>query len=302
MTNNNNTATDYLKKAVEGFEKTINKTITDTATAINEAAAKRQRVDQYLDSDLLLTNTSTTTNPYMTFKNFTGDWSIGLGTNHDEILLKAIEEENKRKHDEDLKKQNEEEWIWIHGYKGTRSDMVCRDYQFELGKKFDMPEDELIVECSNGFHLCKELKHVFNYYSLGSGNRYFEVSALVRKKDVDYYNTTTNVNSWLIGRKDKLVAKSILFTRELTADEILSGAGIDAQGWTEEDKTLAIEKHPEEVTKKYRKNELIEMGYSPAFSEFIVDAGISYYDAAKKIGTQEDLSMDMKVLAILRLS
>lgn len=28
-----------------------------------------------------------------------------------------------------------EEWIWIDGFKGTDSDMKCRDYQFRIGIK-----------------------------------------------------------------------------------------------------------------------------------------------------------------------
>ena len=52
-----------------------------------------------------------------------------------------------------------EEWVWIEGYKGTYRDMTCaNDYQFELGKRFDMDcEGDEIKQCEKGFHLCLTL-------------------------------------------------------------------------------------------------------------------------------------------------
>lgn len=67
-----------------------------------------------------------------------------------------------------------EEWIWVDGYKATKADMTCYDYQYELGKQHDMPEDEDIIECRSGFHLCLRLEDVFSYYKIGKDNRFFQ--------------------------------------------------------------------------------------------------------------------------------
>ena len=81
----------------------------------------------------------------------------------------------------------QEEWVWVDGYKGTDKDMKCRDFQYELHKVYDMPEDAEIVECSSGFHLCLEKEHVFRFYDIGKGNRFFKVKALVCRSDYESY-------------------------------------------------------------------------------------------------------------------
>lgn len=184
----------------------------------------------------------------------------------------------------------EEEWVWVTGYKGTDRDMKCKnDYQFEIGKKFDMPEGEDAVLCDSGFHFCPRLKDVFDYYNIGFGRRYFEVSALVRKNG-------DRRGLWSTGI-DKRTSKSIIFTRELTVDEILISAGVDFSDWTEEEKAMAIESGVSAITDARKAKQLVELGYSEAFSKWIINRGD--FDSAYAVGQQKDLSMDMKVAAIL---
>ena len=38
----------------------------------------------------------------------------------------------------------------VTGFKGFDKDLKCRDYQYEVGKKFE--EEGKIEACSNGFH------------------------------------------------------------------------------------------------------------------------------------------------------
>lgn len=195
-----------------------------------------------------------------------------------------------------------EEWIWITGCKGTNSDMTCRDYQYELGKLYKMPDDAVIEECKSGFHLCKELKHVYDYYEIGNGRRFFEVQAQVRKTDFERYGETKlnydSFSGFYFGGGNKLVAKSIVFTREMTADEVFEQLDdTDAKSWTTEQKEEAMQTDIPTVRKKVRISNLVELGYSEAFSTYIVEDG--EYDAAMQVGSQKDLSMDMKVLAII---
>lgn len=192
----------------------------------------------------------------------------------------------------------EEGWVWVEGYKATDANMQCRGYQYELGVQYDMPEDKPIQVCESGFHLCLQLHDVFYYYSVGNGVRFFKVKALVRKADKDnyrgafrcgdtWYNTNTSNN--------KLAAKSIIFTSELTYDEILKNT--DAQNLPEEYKKIAIESSIQNAINQYEINILVEDGYSIPFATYIIKS--SKFDIAHAFGSQKDLSMDMKVLGIL---
>ena len=206
-----------------------------------------------------------------------------------------------------------EEWIWVEGYKGTDKDMKCRDFQYELGKTYDIPKDEKIEACKGGFHLCLKLNDVFSYYDIGDGNRFFKVRALVRKSDYEQYGTypdpgyTTiyghRMRNPFTSRIDKLAAKSIEFISELTPDEIFNKS---YAAWTDEDKLEALQYGTSYVYRKYevaalekRKQTLVDLGYSVPFASWLMDNG--KYDTAFAVGSQPDLSMDMKVLAIMTL-
>jgi hypothetical protein len=192
----------------------------------------------------------------------------------------------------------EEEWIWVEGYKGTDKDMKCLNYQYELGVQYDMPEDEPIQECKNGFHLCLRLVDVWDYYHVGGGNRFFKVKALVRKTDKDNYRGVFRCgDSWYSPStyNNKLAAKSIIFTSELTYDEILKDT--DAQDLPEDYKKIALESSIQNAVNQYTINILVEDGYSLPFATHMVKTG--KFDIAHAFGSQKDLSMDMKVLGIL---
>lgn len=187
----------------------------------------------------------------------------------------------------------EEEWIWVDGYKGTDADMKCRDYQFSVGSKYDMPEDAEINVCHSGFHLCKDLKDVFRYYEIGDGHRFFKVSALVRKSE---YEKCVTGDIWFPNR-DKLVSKSILFTRELTPDEIFEAT--EYSNWTEEQKREAMQTDIDTVQANIKAKTLVDLGYSEPFAKYVINR--NYYDKAVAVSSQTDLSMDMKIVAILEM-
>lgn len=195
----------------------------------------------------------------------------------------------------DLDSDKPEEWIWVDGYKGTDKNMQCHDnFQYELGKRYDMPEDAEIRECSNGFHLCLKLSDVTRtYYPVGSGNRFFRVRALVRKNDVLHYG---KYDGWG-HHSDKLVAKSIEFTSELTPDVILAGFGVDE--WPDEYKKMAIEVSVKEAQNMMWTQELIELGYSEPFAGWIVQN--HKHTIAKIAASQPGLSMDMRAFMVMRM-
>ena len=200
----------------------------------------------------------------------------------------------------ELTPEPEEEWIWVDGYKGTNYNMQCKNgYQYALGVQHDMPENAEIKECASGFHLCLTLQDVFSYYGIGFGNRFFKVRALVRKTDwIACKPAFQYGGTWYLKDSNKLAAKSIIFTSELTIDEILKDS--DAQNLPKDYKTMAIMTTIAAAVDEYEINTLIEDGYSKPFAAHIVKKGKFYI--AHAFGSQKDLSMDMKVFGILQNS
>lgn len=200
-----------------------------------------------------------------------------------------------------------DEWIWVEGYKGTDKDMKCNDYQYMMGVRHDMPEGADIEECKSGFHFCRDLKDVFDYYEITKGHRFFKVRALVRKKDYEAYGKPDDQIRYGyvylmpsfsgIRLKNKLTSKSIEFLSELTVDEILTAFGVDITGWTDEDKSLAMEKGTKEVYKVRKVRELMELGYSDLMSRHIVYS-LDKYEMAKVLISQTDISMDTRIMLL----
>ena len=200
-----------------------------------------------------------------------------------------------------------EEWIWVEGYKATERDMKCRDYQYTLGELHKMPNDSEIKECESGFHFCRDLKDVFNYYGIHSGHRFFKVCARVRKSDYESYGDYTE--EYMMYRRqglgylysnrtvDKLVARSIVFERELTPDEILERF-INLNEWSDEYKRLALEIGIDNASDRMRVDTLTDLGYSETFAKLIIDG--KKFDIAKAVASQEGLSMDMKCWLIFK--
>lgn len=193
----------------------------------------------------------------------------------------------------------EDEWIWVEGYKGTDKDMCCLKFQYELLKPYDLEAPEHIKECFYGYHLCRYLCDVFEYYPFQNNNRFFRVRALVKKKDYEEYGDVRCVDHYGdVIYKNKLVAKSIIFISELTTDDLFEMYCDDFKHWSTEDKELARLKGVEFVAEEIMVRELVSLGYSRPFAEFLNRD--RKFEIAKAVGSQEDLSMDMKVAYIMR--
>ena len=72
---------------------------------------------------------------------------------------------------------------WVDGYKGFDSDLQCKGFQYEVGKEYDLGEEESV--CHKGFHFCKTLDEVHSYYDDSGTNRFCKVSGLVKKDSYD---------------------------------------------------------------------------------------------------------------------
>ena len=58
----------------------------------------------------------------------------------------------------------------MKGYKGFNKNLKCLGFQYEVGKEYEMDDD--IVMCEKGFHFCKELIDVMDFYNTKNGNRF----------------------------------------------------------------------------------------------------------------------------------
>lgn len=195
------------------------------------------------------------------------------------------------------KDQKDEEWIWVKGYKGMDKDMKCHGgFQYELGESYDMPEDKPVQACYSGFHLCLNLVDVFDFVSIENGNRFFEVEALVRMKDVERYG---NDNHFFFGSNNKLAAKSIVIVRELTVDEILEPHP-ETENWSVEAKRIAIEDSFQKAMCSHHILTLVKMGYAEPLASYICNKENCRdgYNLAVALASQPDISMDTKINAI----
>ena len=93
----------------------------------------------------------------------------------------------------------------MKGYKVFNPDWTCRNFQYEVGKTYEM--DEKPICCDRGFHFCKKALDCFQYYLFDPNNKVAEVEAL---GDID----TNNDDS-------KCSTNKIHIIREITWQEVL---------------------------------------------------------------------------------
>ena len=92
----------------------------------------------------------------------------------------------------------------IKSYKGFDNDMKCRDFQYEVGKEYDM--DGEIKCCNRGFHACKSPFEVWDYYDM-LNSRFAEVE---QSGKIDEEEKSTKVCSSRIKIKAELKLADII--------------------------------------------------------------------------------------------
>lgn len=104
----------------------------------------------------------------------------------------------------------------VKGYKVFDKDWSCRNFQYEVGKTYEMNGDPVL--CEKGFHFCTKLADCFNYYSFNSENKVAEIEAL---GDIDESNSDS-----------KCCTNKIKIIKELSWHEVLdlANAGKENMG------------------------------------------------------------------------
>ena len=62
------------------------------------------------------------------------------------------------------------------GYKAFNKDLSCRDFQYEIGKTYEMDEEP--IPCVQGFHFCKAIGDCYRYYGKSKNTRICKIEAL----------------------------------------------------------------------------------------------------------------------------
>ena len=92
----------------------------------------------------------------------------------------------------------------IKSYKGFDKDMKCRNFQYEVGKEYNM--DGEIKCCNRGFHACKSPLEVWDYYDM-LNSRFAEVE---QSGKIDEEEKSTKVCSSHIKIKAELKLADII--------------------------------------------------------------------------------------------
>ena len=92
----------------------------------------------------------------------------------------------------------------IIAYKGFNKNLKCRDFQYEVGKEYEMDGD--IKCCERGFHACESPLEVFDYYDM-LNSRFAEVE---HSGEIDKEENTTKVCSSKIKVKAELKLADII--------------------------------------------------------------------------------------------
>ena len=92
----------------------------------------------------------------------------------------------------------------IIAYKGFDKDFKCRDFQYEVGKTYEM--DGNIKCCNRGFHACESPMEVFDHYDMLT-SRFAEVE---QSGEIDKENNSTKICSSRIKIKAELKLADII--------------------------------------------------------------------------------------------
>ena len=112
----------------------------------------------------------------------------------------------------------------ITSYKAFDKNMQCRNFQYEVGKEYEM--DGEIKCCNRGFHACKSPMEVWDYYDI-LNSRYAEVE---QSGKIDEEENSTKVCSSHIKIKAELKLADIIKVGVEWLKDVTSQSKVNADG------------------------------------------------------------------------
>ncbi len=79
----------------------------------------------------------------------------------------------------------------MKGYKVFNPDWTCREFQYEVGKTYELDADPKC--CERGFHFCEKAADCFRYYSFSSENKVAEVVAIGKVDTIGNKSCTNKI-------------------------------------------------------------------------------------------------------------
>ena len=122
----------------------------------------------------------------------------------------------------------------IKSYKGFDKNLKCRDFQYEIGKEYEM--DGEIKVCSRGFHACESPLEVFDHYSM-IGSRFCEVEqdGNISKEDRETKICSSKIKIKAELKLADMINLGVEWLKEITSPEKIktsikdNSSGYDAQ-------------------------------------------------------------------------
>ena len=131
--------------------------------------------------------------------------------------------------------------VEVIAYKGMNSDMICRDFQYEIGKSYKTDKAEL---CKCGFHACLNPLDVLGYYPFFDSRYYYQVNKYFK---VLLSGEITKCNS----SDTNVAATEITILEEINIDEV-----IKTTEWWKNDNVLDLLYWSEDFAKVQRGDNL----------------------------------------------
>ena len=106
----------------------------------------------------------------------------------------------------------------IKSYKGFDKNLKCRDFQYEIGKEYEM--DGEIRVCKRGFHACESPFEVFDHYSM-IGSRFCEVEqdGNISKEDRGTKICSSKIKIKAELKLDDMINLGVEWLKEITSPE-----------------------------------------------------------------------------------
>lgn len=128
----------------------------------------------------------------------------------------------------------------ITAYKGFNKDLMCRGYQYEVGKEYEI--DGNIEVCERGFHACESPLEVLDHYFLDNNADFARFCEVEQSGEIKRESESTKVASSRIKIKAELKFSDLIklgveWIKEKTsptnsdADNNCDGAKIGSSGY-----------------------------------------------------------------------